>query len=177
MPFDMSALPIGGGTLLAAAIYGAASLGSGQIIADRMIEKSGWEGTCQSGIVAAHDAREREKSFVPEARCGSILGMFHPELNKLCRELGNPDFNTWRRQSEERLRQQRRAITQDIRNRLAATAGSQCACATSLYKSEKMISLGVYAGSARVITPAPVENLEGELTQALATPQCQAIGE
>lgn len=176
MPFETSLPQIGGGAFLAVLAYAASSLWAGQEIGERMIERSGWTPTCEAGIQADLDAERTPKHHVPEARCSDQIGWLHPELLKFCLKLRDPDFNAGQRRAEEEYHRRKRQL-EDLRiGNAAAKAGSMCACAKNVYLSEEFLSLGLYAGTVRLITPSPVEDLEQGLRQSLATPQCQALG-
>ncbi|MEO1193310.1 MAG: hypothetical protein AAFY02_16225 [Pseudomonadota bacterium] len=176
MPFESTFSNLGGGALLAAAIYAGASLWAGQLIGERSIERIGWQNSCTAGIKADLEATRRPQSSVPPATCSGTIGLLHPDLNALCRGLGDPDLNGPARRAEREFNRQRRELENRRLSAAAAKAGSMCACAENAYLSEELISLGIHAGTARLITPASVKRLEAELRQALAAPQCQALG-
>lgn len=169
---SLSKIPLSGGFLLALAAYILVSLLAGQEIGERMVDKSGWYGSCQS--VIQRDIRDRAPISVPQAPtdCNSTFGWLHPDIGRLCNEFGNPDLrgpNGRALDEAERLRKEREA---ERRARAAEGAASRCECATNLYLQEEMVALGLYAGTARLVSRPAVRDQLGELTQRLYTPTC-----
>ena len=171
--FDTPQLPLTGGTLVACAAYSAVSLlVTGPIVGERTIEKAGWSRQCEAGLEAEITAQRPAPRIIPRTDCQSILGGWMPELGRLCRDLGNPDFGGPAAdllREQERLRQE--AEEQRVAN-AAARSGTRCSCAAAVFVEEQRLSLALYAGSARLITPAPIKDLQSELTRALHGPAC-----
>jgi hypothetical protein len=99
-----------------------------------------------------------------------MLCAFYPELNELCRMI--PDVNAPAREAERRAQEAEEAR---IRRAVAET-DNICSCATSVYIEEERLSLALYAGSGRIITPESVENRETALSRALRNPACHREG-
>jgi hypothetical protein len=169
---DASTLPISGTFILAALGYAAVSaLVTGPGIAKREIENSPWQSACRAEIVADIEATRRPNQVVPQAPdLGRALCTFYPELNELCYMI--PDLNAPAREAERRARE-----AEDARIRRAtAETDDICSCATSVYIEEERLSLALYAGSGRLITPESVENRQGALSRALRNPACRREG-
>ncbi|MEZ5766181.1 MAG: hypothetical protein R3D69_19335 [Xanthobacteraceae bacterium] len=101
-----------------------------------------------------------------------MLGAFMPELGRICDQYGNPDLSMG---AGDVLREKERQLREAEERRIAdaaANSGSRCACAAAVFLEEQRIPLALYAGSARLITPAPIKNLRSELSAALNAPQC-----
>lgn len=175
MTIEVSTLPGGSGLVLSIAAYVGLSFLAGQEIGDRMIDKSGWHVECETAIHAEIESRRTPRSIVPERRCSDMVIWLPKEFRELCDAVGNPDINAPARRAEERLQKQQQALENKRLQRLADKAGTQCGCAVNVFKQDNMMSLALYAGSARMITPSPVDSLDQSLALALGTQQCQAL--
>ncbi|WP_143025706.1 hypothetical protein [Paracoccus isoporae] len=168
MPLDTSSLPISGGGLLALALYAGASLWAGQLVGQREIERSGWVEACDAGLRAELADQLASRSARPDARCSSVIGRWHPDLARLCQQVGNPDLAGAARRAEQHARE----LENRRLSRAAAGARGRCQCAKDVYLQERLIALGLYAGSARLVSLAPVSGMEGELRRNLSGPYC-----
>ena len=174
---DGSNLPIGGSIVLAAAAYAAISaFVTGPLIAERTIERSAWQAQCRAdlkdALVAEENASAPAGEILPRFDCDSLLGMFGAEGRQVCRRYGNPNFRLPGMDQLEARQNQMREIR---RRRLDAAIGnvaSRCACAAALTLETRRIPFAIYAGSARLITPAPVKNLSNELRSSLRSAVC-----
>ena len=177
MPFDPQTLPVGGGVLVAGLIYaGASYFVTGPLIGERMIAKSDWSQSCEVSLAAQIETQRTPPKIIPKTDCSSLLGRWMPELNRLCQQYGNPDFGgptveVLRQQESQRQEAEARRLAQ-----VAANSGSRCSCATAVFVEEQRVSLALYAGSGRLITPAPIQNLKSSLTTALHAPLCALDG-
>lgn len=180
--FDLSTFPVSGGLLIGGALYAVASLGAGQVVGARTIDKMAWVEDCESWIESSFqseiDTLEEEESLVPEVDCDSVIGKWHPAATRFCadlKELGLPDFSELGGYDAKAAREAE-ARARDLERRqleaAAAGAGSQCSCAAAVYRREHMIGLAVYAGSARLVTLPHIENMESGLQAALSEPIC-----
>lgn len=174
--FDLSTLPVSGSLIIGCALYAGASIVAGQVVGARTIDKSGWVELCELSIRDAFngeiDRRKRDEALVPETDCDSLIGRWHPELNRLCRGLGNPDLGgPGARAAREAERLERQAEDRALAQ-AATGAGSSCQCAAAVYRRESLIALAVYAGSARAYTPPRVANMTTALQDALEEPIC-----
>lgn len=176
MPVEVSSLPGGGGLILSVLAYVGLSTLAGQMISERMIERSGWEVECAASVVAAARPTPRIKQHVPQMRCSETLGMFGRELRALCREFGDPDFNGAARRTEEEARKKQKQLEELRLSRAAANAGTQCGCAANVHQSDHVVSWALYAGTARLISPPVITNLKTSLRVSLGSTQCQAMG-
>lgn len=177
--FDLSSLPIPGTLIIGGVLYASASIMAGHLVGARTIARMDWVADCEARVQdyfkAEVDRRHQEDSLVPPTDCDSLIGRWHPDLKRLCQELGNPDASMLggydvqvARKAEEEARQLERRQLEAA----AAGAGSQCECAAAVYAREHLIALALYAGSARMFTPPQVENMESGLHEALSTPLC-----
>ncbi|MCR9089222.1 MAG: hypothetical protein NXH97_21065 [Rhodobacteraceae bacterium] len=176
---ESSKLPIPGALLLAGLLYAAASIFAGQLIGTRMIDKSGWHITCPEGIKAAARPERPRRPVIKERRCSDVatfLGPFAFDAMRVCHEFNDPVVNGAEIRAEREVRAQQERLDEARVRQAARSAASQCACAGQVYRSDRMIALGVYAGTARQISLPGVEDMQTGLEQALGTPQCQAIG-
>lgn len=169
---DASTLPISGTFILAALGYAAVSaFVTGPSIAEREIERSNWQTSCQAEIVADIEATRRANHSVPEVPdLGNMLCTFYPELNELCAMI--PDVNAPARAAERRAREAEEARIR----RAVADTNDICSCATSVYIEEERLSLALYAGSGRMVTPESVDNRRNALSRSLRDPACQMGG-
>ncbi|MEM8497843.1 MAG: hypothetical protein AAF542_07445 [Pseudomonadota bacterium] len=171
--FDTNNLPISGGLVIAGALYiGLSVFVLGPVVATRTIEKSDWQETCQSALVAEVEATRKAPKMIPRMDCQSLVGGFMPSLSQLCNQYGNPDFGggtTALLQAQEKAR---RAM-EDKRLALAKSkSANSCACAAALTAQDT--AWAIHAGSLRLMTPPPVAQLTGTLTTALQSPHCKA---
>ncbi len=164
-------LPISGGVIVAGLLYTCASIFVlGPLVAERTIENSDWGSSCRVGLKAEIETRRKPAKIIPRMDCRSTIGIFMPELARLCNQYGNPDFGgpmTGILRKQERLRRE----AEDRRLTIAASqSGSKCSCAAALVAQDR--SWAIHAGSLRLITPPQVSNLHSELTRALNTSHC-----
>lgn len=174
--FDLSTLPVPGSLFIGGALYACASIIAGQVIGERTIQKSGWEVLCEHSIKDAFHAeserKKREDALVPQTDCQSLVGRWHPDLSRLCSEVGNPDLGGPAMRGAREAERLERELEDRQMAQAASGAGSRCECAAAVYRRENMLALGLYAGSARTYTPPQVANMEAGLGEALAQPIC-----
>ncbi|WP_299961515.1 hypothetical protein [uncultured Roseobacter sp.] len=174
---DVSGLPGGGSLLLSVLAYAGLSYLAGQEMIERQIDKSGWHQTCEVSILDDIDSRRKPVEVLPEMRCSDTVGWLGRDFQRFCQRMNDFDFNGPARRQEEALNRKRQELEDRRLGRLASKAGTQCSCAANIFKAENALSLSVYAGTARLITPPDVQNLQQSLRVSLGTPQCQAIAE
>lgn len=170
MPIDASNLPINSTLILAGALWaGISFFVLGEVVADRMIEKTNWSATCQQNLNNNLVAKLPEPKTSPSVSCEQILGVFGQDLQTLCRQGGNELFDLLSLDplaaQKEQLRRQETARLA----RIAALSPSRCDCAARVVSADRL-SWGLYAGSARLI--GGPQNLQSTLTQALHSPVC-----
>lgn len=175
MTIEVSTLPGGSGLVLSIAAYVGLSFLAGQEIGDRMIDKAGWHTDCETAIHAEIDSRRTPKTIIPERRCSDMVVWLPKEFREFCDAVGDPDINAPARSAQNAIDKEREAIENKRLQRLADKAGTQCICAAHVVKKNSAIALALHVGSARIITPPSVEDLNQSLTQARATPQCRAL--
>ena len=174
--FDTSALPIGGSTLLGLLAYAGLSVLAGQEIAEREVVISGWPQRCEAALKGNLEA-QRQPAPPPKAKtdCVSRFGWLHRDVGRLCLQYNNPDLEL----PAEKAARLARAHASDLHNRRIEAAkrgvGSQCGCALRVYQRENLLGLGLYAGSARMISLPGAADREGGLRAAL-TQQCASSG-
>jgi hypothetical protein len=173
MPLDLQNPLASGGMAVAAAVYVGASLYvTGPLVAERTIERSGWQRTCQAHLSAAVTKDEPLPAFVPKLDCQAFLGWFGADGRAVCDAHGNPSFAL---PGFDQLEAQRRRLDQLRHEQLAARVAqspSRCACAVTVTLERHRTDFALYAGSARLITPSAVRNLSSELQTSLRTPIC-----
>ncbi|WP_306261307.1 hypothetical protein [Pararhizobium sp. IMCC21322] len=171
--FDLNTLPGGGGLVLTGVAYGVFALFiGGQIIGARTIEKSRFLPRCEQALVlAAKQDAPTLQTPVPTPDCNSIIGMFAgPEGKQLC-NIVEPLFqNPLAGQIEKQNQELKDAYNARLKN-AAAHASSSCKCAVNVQLEDRM-PWALYAGSARLITPSKIRNLDAELFAALSSPVC-----
>jgi len=119
-----------GSMVLAFVVYGLASVLSGQVMSERMIDKSGWYQTCETMLVEEAKPRPRPKNVIPERRCSDTpIALFIREVGHLCHSFGDPDINGPARKAEEEARRRAEELNAWKNSKVASAAGSQCGCA------------------------------------------------
>ena len=172
MAIDASTLPVSPVFVIAAAGYAAAcALITGPEVASREISRSNWQATCETALVADLEATRRPEQVIPQVPdIGGMLCGIYPELNDLCAMI--PDPNVAARDAERRARE-----AEDRRiARATARSINACTCAEQVYIETERLSLALYTGTARLVTPPSVENREAALMRALRSPVCQQEG-
>jgi len=167
---DINTLPISGGILVAGigwAVISGAVLGP--LVADRTIQKSGWHQICERKIKQSLIEQRPQEQSTPKIECGSFMKIFGRGADQFCRQGGDELFDLMTIDplagQKERLRQQKAQRLE----RLAELAPTQCACAATVVKDDRL-GWGLYAGTAR-IAGGP-DNLNADLTRALYSPVC-----
>ena len=168
MSIDASTLPISPTFLIAAVGYAAISaLITGPEIASREIARSDWQETCQTKLRAEIEVTRRPNLTIPDVPdIGGLLCGVYPELRELCAMI--PDPTAAARATERHLQEAEAARI----NAAAAGSADQCTCAETVYIEDQRLSLALYAGSGRMITPNSVEHRETALMRALNNPAC-----
>lgn len=171
MPVDISTFS-GGGLVLGAIFYAGVSLvGTGPVIGDRMVERSGWPARCEA-LIKQEIMSRAPKTFVPpKIGCELTFGLFVHDPN-FCRR--HSDFELKNPLIDMALDQQRRVVEAE-RARVearASRAGPRCSCAKQMFLEERRVDLAILAGSARIITPPAVVDLDAALGHALRSPYC-----
>ena len=175
MPVNDQSAMTGGGVLLAALLYAGASLYvTGPLVTHRTVERSGWLTTCQAEVRNTIRALHPPQIEAPELDCDMVFKVLGPEMRRLLYPMGMGaacqaiDAQKHQRAMAEKLKEQRLQA-------LMARAGTRCRCAVSELIERRRLPLALYAGSARLIVPAPVKNLPDELTTSLHGPVCTAV--
>ncbi len=149
--FDPQNLPLSGGLILAAAAYAAISFfATGPLIAERAIAKSGWAEACPAAL---NVNAARQVTPTPQQNCQAIVGMVAREFAPFCDLLN--------------------VVPQAGTSSPSQTVSLQtrCSCAASV-TLERRTAWALYAGSARLVTPPAIKNLDATLAQALNTLPC-----
>ncbi|CUI01871.1 hypothetical protein [Leisingera aquaemixtae] len=167
MSIDAPTLPVGGAAVLAALGYAAVSAFiTGPEIASREIARSDWQEVCETSLLAEIEATRRPDQLIPDAPdLGGMLCSVYPEMRDLCAMIPDP-------MAQAREIEKRRRAAEDARiRRVAEGMTDRCTCAVAVY-AEDRLSLALYAGSGRLITPNAVKNRETALMRALNSPSC-----
>jgi len=170
--FDLQNFPISGGLIMAAAGYVAISFFiTGPLIGERTIAKSGWSESCPVALKSKLSAQKPTVPMVPRMDCASTFGWLGQEFEQLCHGFGNPEFKT----PEQHMAEAQERALYEMRNRQleqrAAQSESRCGCAAALVL-ENQTAWALYAGSARLMVPPKIKDLESELTRILHSPHC-----
>lgn len=171
MPMEFTSLP--GGTVAVAAIAYVAFSGtvSGPEIGNRMIEQSGWPARCETTIREEIMSRAPTAYQEPKIGCEMTFGLVVPNANFCDR---HQDFTLEHPLIDMVFDQHRRVVEAD-RARVAARAdkaGSQCSCAHQMFLEERRWDLALYVGSAGLVTPPALNDLDASLSHALRSPHC-----
>lgn len=174
MFLDGNGMPLGGGLALAAIAYAALSLfATGPLIGDRIIERSNWPEQCRAELNAQIIEQAPSPEFRPRLDCNAFLGMFGAEGRQVCQHYGNPEFKLpMQDQLEAHERRLRQAQARRLEARIARS-GSRCGCAATVVLDEARVGFAIYAGSARLVTPPAVDDLDASLMSALRSPRCE----
>lgn len=178
MPFDNPAPQIGGSLLLVSVAYAALSVwGTGQVVAERTLQKSGLIQQCERGLVQSvkRDTPELQ-SVPPKLKCNDLTNIIIGDgfgSNPYCKFVDILLDQSPARQIEVKNRRLVAAYKERVAN-AAANAGSKCACASHVVQSER-VPWAIYAGSWRIVKPAELNNLDAKLSAALNSPLCGGV--
>ena len=165
-------LPLSGSVIVAGLLYaGISAFITGPLIADRLIETSGWDTLCQQTIKRDMLSRREITPVSPSAKCNRMLFFMGRDGQELCGLLGNPDFAPLLDPLADQKRRLREAKNKRLET-LAAKSGSRCSCAVSTTFETKRLSFALYAGSARIVEPNAIKNLHAALSSNLHAPIC-----
>lgn len=168
MSLDGQSLVSGGSVTAWAAIYVVISLYViGPMVGERTIERLGWIEKCSRALTQRAAPSSSQKT--PPLNCQGLLGWMGDEARAFCQHYGNPtlpdmgglaDLETSHRSNAERW--------------LGLNDGnaSQCHCAANVTLSRERVAFALYAGSARMMSPAPVRTLSQELETSLNSAAC-----
>jgi len=179
MAFDASTLPISPTFLLACAAYAGINLvGTGPLIAKRMVDTSGWMQSCPAALQATIDSERPRYEAVPQAStidCQRTLAIILPDARELCGLMDNlpriPDPNAQAVKARNAAKQvQNRRL-----DRMSAMSGARCSCAAASLQESERASFAVLAGSARLIKPPVTRDLQSGLIAALNSAPCNNI--
>jgi len=179
MAFDAGTLPISPTFLLACAAYAGVSLvGTGPLIAKRMIDTSGWMQSCPAALKASIENERPRYEAIPQAPtidCRRTLAVLLPDAQELCDLVDGlpriPDPNAQAAKARNAAKQaQNRSL-----DRLAAVSGARCSCAATALQERERASFAVLAGSARLITPPVTRDLQSGLITALNSAPCNTL--
>ncbi|MEM8634387.1 MAG: hypothetical protein AAGF33_05360 [Pseudomonadota bacterium] len=169
--FEATSLPLSGGLLAAALWAGVAVFALGPEIANRELERDGWHAACAQKLVTQIEETRARPSIAPPAPniCGMLTGI-DPQMGGLCRFIPEPGDML------REVERQRQAEETARINRALRDVTDACACAAGVYVEEHRLALGIYAGSARLITPGEITHRDAALTRALRAPICRTEG-
>lgn len=174
MPFDMNNGVTGGGVALSLVAYGFLSAyATGPTIITREAQKIGWHGQCMAHVEAKILERAPKPDIIPNLDCNALMGgLFGSQSHELCR-LIDPFTNM-----ADQINRRKERAAEFARQRLiekAQQSGSACSCAVTSFTSQNRLNVGLYAGTARFVTPLAIQNLKGSLMTHLNSPICQKV--
>ena len=173
MSTEPSGMPINGGLLTGLIAYGLVSaFVTGPVIGERTIDKSGWEPRCEADLHNQIMSTAPERAEVPRMDCMATFGMFVPDPKGFCKK--HSDFRLDMPIIDKVFELENQAREKAIRRieDKAARSSSRCSCATRMVLEEERVDFALYAGTARLVTPPSVRNLEGSLEATLSGPLC-----
>ncbi|MCA1241462.1 hypothetical protein LC092_03315 [Stappia stellulata] len=170
---DGHGLPIAGGALVAALLYGLTSaFVTGPLVGARLIDKADWAPRCEAGLHVAAARRDPPAARLPKIGCNTIFGIFGRDGDAYCAVHGH----RFGRLPGADLLDQIQTQAEDARRKrlehAASEAGTRCACAKTTLLEDKRIAFALHAGSLRLLTPPAVESLDAQLARTLASPAC-----
>ena len=173
MALDLQS-PVSGGSVTAwAAVYAAISLYvTGPLVGERTIERLGWMEGCTRALT--HQAAASAPKTTTPLTCQTLLGWMGDEAQSFCQQYGNPALPDM--SGLAGLAKQRGADAERWLG-LRETSGSRCRCAINLTLSRERTAFALYAGSARMIAPAPVRTLSQALETSLNSAACAGRSE
>ncbi|WP_373354487.1 hypothetical protein [Pseudoroseicyclus sp. CXY001] len=172
MPFDISALPIGGTTMIVGAACAAFTwVWAGPEIAAREMARDGWLLKCEAGVASEIESVRTPAPQLPDVPglC-AMLTAGDPDLAQLCRYIPDPAIiigGAERLQNSEKTARVERTLTR---------VSDSCSCAQAVYVEENRLELALYAASGRLFTPIEVREREAALSRALHSPACRMEG-
>ena len=175
MSIETNLFNSGGGIVVAGLIYAGVSMyGTGPVVLERMVHKSGWIERCERSVKSDLQTNRSPPAPTPQIGCDDVFGLMGPDMGRLVKSMGGAAAC----QVLDAKNAANRQLEQWKEKRLAAAtsrARSRCDCAVSYVGETKRGSVGLFAGSARLIRPTVIRNLDGALQSALNTPECVAI--
>ncbi|MFN3171248.1 MAG: hypothetical protein ACE37E_11205 [Hyphomicrobiales bacterium] len=174
-----------GGIGLAVVAYAAFSVFvSGPELGQRTINLvHDWPRICQQGIEARAQPQEAPEISMPNINvCRMIFGIYGSDGQAYCDmhghyfDSGASDFLGTLGDIADALDAPRRTLEQELQDQAIADAPDRCSCATNQVLTNNRYAFAWFAGSARLITPPSIDNLQSELRAALSSPQCDFGG-
>ncbi|MEM7069441.1 MAG: hypothetical protein AAF478_11215 [Pseudomonadota bacterium] len=161
----------GSGVALSVVGYGLFSaFVTGPEILVREVARLDWENHCRERIITEFREEQGVTDHFPQIDIGGVLdGLFGTGTSNGFGEVINPIENIIELSNEHTRRLQR--LNEKRLQEKARNAGSRCACAVTIL-SERRVSLGLYAGTGRLVTPVLFKSLESELLTTLHSSQC-----
>jgi len=171
MFFDPQSSLIGGSLAGSVIVYGLLSaFATGPEILHRESEKIGWRQSCERIVKAELAENAPAPAFVPKVDPSAALDkLFGPRWNNPLRDMLAPveDIAGQALAYADQLQTMNRMKLK----RQSEVVGSRCSCAVIMLGEERL-SLALYAGTGRLITPSVFKNLESELHASLRSPKC-----
>lgn len=169
MPLDLQSPASGGSVTAWAAIYAALSLYvTGPLVGERTIDRLGWMDNC-SRALTQRAAPTAPSQNMPELNCQGLLGWMGDQGRAFCQHYGNPALPDIRGLKD--LESPHRSNAERWLG-LSEESSSKCQCAANVTLSRERVAFALYAGSARLISPAPVRTLSQELETSLNSAVC-----
>ncbi|MEM9733639.1 MAG: hypothetical protein AAF903_09180 [Pseudomonadota bacterium] len=173
---DLAQFPLSSGVMLGLIGYGIISVfGTGQLIGDRLIQRSDWQRSCQQVLTQEIMSQQTVPQSLPQLDCNALLGGFLGKAGKeVCHRYGgltDPLFNQMKARQDALRRAAKSKLTQ-----AKARTSSRCGCAATKVLDQHKFAFGIHAGSLRIVTPRPVHDLQSSLQSALHSPSCKIEG-
>lgn len=135
-----------------------------------------WPQICKRTIIQQSQPRQTPGASLPRINlCRTFFGLYGAQGQEYC----DVHENFWNGPFDQILNlaeQKKRAADTWRMDRATANTPDRCACAANYTLENKRLSFALYAGSARIITPPSIHNLQGELKAALSSPYCSMKG-
>ncbi len=173
MPLDLPSSLSGGKTALAGLIYiGSCLYVAGPLVGERTIARSNWDVQCETLLKAESAAPETPRALMPRLDCRSLLGWLGNQGREVCDTYGNPTLDLQGLGEFGAAQRHLQEIHQEQFHQKLALNPSRCTCAVTATLERQRISFGLYAGTARLVTPPAIRNLSSELHSSLRSPLC-----
>lgn len=173
---DTGSFALGGIGLAILAYAGVMAFIAGPEIGRRTIEAQNWPQICKRTIIRQSQPETPSGSNLPRINlCRTFFGLYGQQGQDYC----DVHENFWNGPFDQVLNlaeQKKRAAHKWRMDRATEDSTEKCQCAQSLTLERKRLDFALYAGSARIITPPSIQNLQSELKSALSSPRCMMKG-
>lgn len=148
----------------------------GPEIGKRTIEARHWSKICPTTIARKAEAEAGPVNQIPQFDvCMMMFGLYGDDGEQYCRMHG--DF--WNGPANKLLdgvNQKNRQLQEWRIDRATVDSQDRCSCASNLTLEKNRVSFAIYAGTARMVTPPSIDNLQSELKSSLSSSRCAMKG-